>query len=473
MDERRKDTLRNKFDRKSKLESHGTKVTSDVGLLAYRELNETLGQTTMVNEKFQIKSISQHCMFPLRTITLGINRPEKDNTSFERDIRNFFTNAIGLFAEQGLTSRTHRITLSPLVITSSKESQSANVWIEQVSALCREVGLRWFCVPFQAVKQSMTNVNAIAIDLAGKYKNAFINYIVTENRQLDSQAIFYASSFICAVSQLSDTGFDNFRCGVSFNCKPNGAFFPFTHHTGKNGFSIAVELTPLFVQIIRCSMGKSMEKIRTEIINELLPVLKGIDEISLEIEEATGMTYYGIDASLAPHPEHPDDSVAYIIELLAGNRFGSNGTTFVTSFLTDIIKSLIKRSGIKATGFNGVMYSVLEDAKLGEVNNEPAGLSIDSLLAFSTMCGCGIDMVPIPGDISEKEVASIMFDVAAIAIRLNKSLGVRLLPIPGKAAGEFTDFDHDFLHNTRIWEARYHTYADNFFKLGRSFVYLS
>jgi uncharacterized protein (UPF0210 family) len=72
------------------------------------------------------------------------------------------------------------------------------------------------------------------------------------------------------------------------------------------------------------------------------------------------------------------------------------------------------------------------------------------LLLYSSVCGTGLDAVPLPGDSSVEFIAHLLLDVATLAHRLNKPLSARLFPVPGKKAGEYTTFTSPYLTNTRI-----------------------
>jgi uncharacterized protein len=47
---------------------------------------------------------------------------------------------------------------------------------------------------------------------------------------------------------------------------------------------------------------------------------------------------------------------------------------------------------------------------------------MDALLAYSAVCGTGLDTVPLPGDVSEEQLARILGDVAALAWKMAQAL---------------------------------------------------
>ena len=68
MGEGKKDDLRVSFDSRVKLDFVGSKITTDAGLLAYRELDETFGLTEMASEVLTdlcCGSNKQHQLVPL------------------------------------------------------------------------------------------------------------------------------------------------------------------------------------------------------------------------------------------------------------------------------------------------------------------------------------------------------------------------------------------------------------------------
>jgi uncharacterized protein (UPF0210 family) len=160
--------------------------------------------------------------------------------------------------------------------------------------------------------------------------------------------------------------------------------------------------------------------------------------------ESDGIQYLGIDTSLNPSLDD-GGSVAEAIECLDEVEvFGNPGTMAAAAAVTTALQSI---PDIQTTGYRGLMLPVLEDRRLAELET----LTIQKLLCISSVCGVGIDTVPIPGDVSEKSLASIILDVAALACRWNKPLSCRVFPVPSRLAGMDTTFDSPYMCNSTIY----------------------
>mmetsp|Transcript_30999 Transcript_30999/g.73912 ORF Transcript_30999/g.73912 Transcript_30999/m.73912 type:complete len:514 (+) Transcript_30999:38-1579(+) len=164
--------------------------------------------------------------------------------------------------------------------------------------------------------------------------------------------------------------------------------------------------------------------------------------------------FFGIDTSWNPSLDE-GGSVAAALEALEEVRgaFGGTGSLAAAAAVTRAIQSV---PGIASTGYSGLMLPVLEDRRLAELANSGGdageGLSIQQLLCISSVCGVGIDTVPVPGDVSVDRLSSLILDVAALAGRWNKPLSCRVFPVPGGKAGDLTTFDSPYMCNSRVFE---------------------
>ena len=151
-----------------------------------------------------------------------------------------------------------------------------------------------------------------------------------------------------------------------------------------------------------------------------------------------GIPFGIIDLSLAPTPAE-GDSISDILELMGLESTGCHGTTAALAMLNDAVKKGGMMAATYAGGLSGAFIPLTEDSGMCKAV-ENNSLCIQKLEAMTCVCSVGLDMIAIPGDTSEDIIAGIIADEAAIGMINNKTTAARLIPVPGKKAGEYVDF---------------------------------
>ncbi len=269
---------------------------------------------------------------------------------------------------------------------------------------------------------------------------------------LDRAAIDGAAAAIAAIGAATPDGFGNLRFAALAGVAPGSPFFPAAYHdSGEPWIAIGPEAAALAVEATtelrndatpaQFSIFNSQFSILTRLIEQHDARIAGALG---ELERESGVHFAGCDWSLAPHPA-PERSIGAAVEALCGVPFGAWGTLAAVRGLTEAIRA----ARVTRLGFSGVMLPVLEDATLARRNAE-GRYTLRDLLAFSAVCGTGLDTIPLPGDTPPSSIAAVLTEVAALAAALHKPLTARLLPIPGLKAADMTSFDFPYFVNTRV-----------------------
>ena len=285
-------------------------------------------------------------------------------------------------------------------------------------------------------------------DVLGGTENVFTSAIFCDSENgLSLPAARGCAQAISALSRLQPDGFTNMRFASLANVPPGSPFFPSAyHHGGGMAIAIGTEGAELAVDALRevSSVGTARRRLVGMIEAHAAALAKPLQAVAAEHEAR----FLGIDFSLAPYPEHYR-SIGAAIESFGAGSAGGGGSVAAVAFLADCLD----RAQIKRTGFCGLFLTVLEDETLAA--RAAAGqLAVSDLLLLSAVCGAGLDTIPLPGDASLDGLTSLLLDLGALALRLQKPLTARLAPIPGKSAGDEVHFDFPYFADSRVLAMR-------------------
>lgn len=247
------------------------------------------------------------------------------------------------------------------------------------------------------------------------------------------------------ISTISPDGFGNLRFAALANVPAGTPFFPAAYHRGgPPTLALACETASLAVQAL--AEEASLSAARARLVSTLEIHATALARLAKGALQGMEIRFAGLDLSFAPFPE-PERSLGTAMEAFGLPALGLAGSAAAAAFLADCLD----RARFDRAGFCGLFLPVLEDSVLAARSAE-GYLTLKDLMLYSTLCGAGLDTIPLPGDTSAEALALILADLGAIALRHAKPLTARLMPLPGKVAGDAVHFDFPYFADGRVLE---------------------
>lgn len=426
---------------------------------------------------------------PVRTITIGVAEAHPLTPEQVERAVGAARRAEGAFRAAGYEVQTVRLATRPL-FDDLAEAPAADVvaYGHKLHAMLSELGMGFCSVgPAMAARPGfpLERIPPIADLLLGAESLTCTVQLGEAEHGVRAEAAAPTARVIRRLAEESAEGFANFNFAALACVEPGGPFFPAAYHSGPASLAIGLQ----GAGIVRAALapprpagatgpppgttappsgtgatdrargpvaggadfaqpggvgesrgGLDPEGITVRVRDALTATASPVVELGRRVAGELGLEFGGIDLSPAPLGE---DSIADAFELCGIGPFGSPGTPAIAAALT----AAIRGTGLPTCGYNGLMLPVLEDATIGRRWAEGT-LGVHQVLAYSAVCGTGLDTIPLPGDASEERIAALLLDVATLAVRLRKPLSARLFPVPGTVAGERTAFTSPYLTNT-------------------------
>jgi uncharacterized protein len=369
----------------------------------------------------------------IRTITAFVRiEPSQSRSQIEQTV-DMLRQARAAFEKRGYEVQTTRITTQPFPqYVGVRSTTEALDLFKDLDNLSKKDSFLLNIGPLTPTDLAdATKLELLNLALATTKVNASL--VVADDGGVRWSAVQAAARVIKYLENRSPNGANNFDFAAVAMVPPHTPFFPASNHDGAgHEFSIGWE-AGAFVSDVVAGANGDMQMAKELLVREFEREARAVDTIATQVASESGWTYMGLDPTPAPMT---DSSIAAAVETLSRAKFGAMGTLSAAAVITEAVHSV----SVKRVGFSGLMLPVLEDPVLAERWGEGT-IDLDSLLAYSAVCGTGLDTIPLPGDISQQQLERIIGDMASLAFKWRKPLTARLIPAPGKKAGDRTDFN--------------------------------
>lgn len=381
----------------------------------------------------------------IRTITAGVRLADAGDLKPIVAAIAMLQRARKDFEADGYEVQTLRVATPPIMSGAARRVRDGALpRLQALDELAVSHEVRVSIGPVHSGDSPEPHLPAWAAELVRTTKNLNLTVSVVSEGGPAPHAATVAAETMVAIARATPDGLGNFRFAAAVNIPPGTPFFPVAYHHGPDSLAIGLESASLveeaFAEAGDAAQASSRLKDRLE--RALAPV----ERIATATARREGRLYLGIDPSPAPGK---DRSIGAAIEALTRVPFGSVSTLDACAAVTSALKSL----RVRTCGYAGLMLPVLEDPVLAKRATE-GRYRVEDLLLYSSVCGTGLDVVPLPGDTGAEVLAKIILDVAALSAKLHKPLSARLFLIPGKHAGEIARFNDPYLTDSAVLAVR-------------------
>ena len=379
----------------------------------------------------------------IRSITYFFNPKYPLDENALRTAGEFLAQARSAYEAAGYEVQTTRLATIPFPKLLDGKVEQAPLLAQKLSVMLKQIGVAYAALGPALIE--FPESYAVISEAISASENIFFGGVMADRKNgISLQAVKACGKIIQQASTITPDGFANLRFAALANVKAGAPFFPAAYHEGdKPAFAIAVESADLAVEAF--SGSQTLDDGRRELIASITKHGQAIAKIARSlIPDPQLLTFNGIDFSLAPFPDDAH-SLGGAVEKMGVPKIGLHGSLAAAAILTEAVD----RADFPHTGFSGFMQPILEDSVLAKRAAEGV-LTVKDALLYSAVCGTGLDTVPLAGDLTAEEMTPLLLDISALAMRLDKPLTARLMPIPGKRAGDAAEFDFGFFANSRV-----------------------